>query len=134
MHLFFMFNINEKIPKRLLDDSLIGTNPGLGFIPTPENSDQGALIWYQSQNRSTARAWAERVNQALDGYFDQKKLPNQGKDQVICSFDSPPRARKACAVPIQDWSPCTKQEGYSYEKSSPCIFLKLNRVSQSFVT
>lgn len=128
MHLFFK-TIDDKVPKYILEESLIGANPGLGFIPKPEDSDQGALVWYQSKNKSTAKAWADVVDRTLDAYYDQKKLPNQGKDQMICSFDTPPKAGKACAVPIEDWSPCTREDGYSYERSSPCFFLKLNRVS-----
>lgn len=124
-----MLQIDETVPRRILSDSIIGTNPGLGYIPRPAETEQGALVWYQSTNRSTAKEWAERINLALDGYYDGKKLPNQGKDQVICSFDNLPKKGKACAVPIEDWSPCTKQDGYSYESSSPCFFLKLNRVS-----
>lgn len=132
MH-FFMMTIDEKVPSRILADSIIGVNPGLGFIPKPP-VDEGALIWYSSSNRSAARMWAERIDEAFDGYFDSKKLPNKGKDQVVCSFDRPPKKGKACMVPIENWTPCTKEDGYSYERASPCIFLKLNRVSWDYIS
>jgi len=127
MH-FFMSTISEDRPKWTLDESLIGSNPGLGYLPFPEDVDTGTGIFFKSNDQSTAKKYVDRLNEMLNGYFDNKKLPNKGKNQMICSFDQPPKKGQACAVPIQDWSPCTKEDDYSYYKNSPCILLKLNRI------
>lgn len=55
-------------------------------------------------------------------------LPSEGKNQVVCDFEQKPNNNKVCAVEVDSWGPCSPNEGYSYNKSSPCIFLKLNRV------
>jgi sodium/potassium-transporting ATPase subunit beta len=31
-------------------------------------------------------------------------------------------------VDIKSWAPCVQENHYSYHKSSPCIFLKLNKI------
>lgn len=72
-------------------------------------------------------------------YKNNSKLPGGGKNQQICDFDKPPAPGKVCAVDVGNFGPCSPQNGYSYNKSSPCIFVKLNKVSlnnlesQSFI-
>ena len=50
-------------------------------------------------------------------------------NRVDCSFDNPPPEGKVCKVPMTNWSPCVKENQYNFKKKSPCIFLKLNKVS-----
>lgn len=33
-----------------------------------------------------------------------------------------------CDVDIREFKKCTQENNYSYHKSSPCVFLKLNRI------
>lgn len=65
----------------------------------------------------------------VKAYRNKSKLPEGGKNQIICDFDNAPADHQVCSVDVEDWGPCSPSEGYSYNKSSPCIFLKLNRVS-----
>lgn len=51
------------------------------------------------------------------------------RNQMQCDFDSPRVAEKVCAVDVSNLGDCTLENGFGYNKSSPCIFLKLNRVS-----
>lgn len=55
-------------------------------------------------------------------------LPSEGKNQIVCDFEQNPNSNQVCAVEVDSWGPCSPNEGYSYNKSSPCVFLKLNRV------
>lgn len=57
-------------------------------------------------------------------YMDETKVENR----VDCDFDHPPPEGKVCNVPATSWDPCTAQKKYNFPKSSPCIFLKLNKV------
>ena len=67
-------------------------------------------------------------------YNNSQKLPGQGKNQQICDYERPPSPGKVCAVDVnsQAWGPCTCFNNYSYPAASPCVFIKLNRVSMLY--
>lgn len=49
----------------------------------------------------------------------------------ICDYDTPPADGKVCNVDVNSdvWGKCTSKKNYGYSTSSPCVFLKLNRVN-----
>lgn len=52
-----------------------------------------------------------------------------GRNKVHCSFDNGPAVGQVCAVDMeQNFGPCSEANGFGYNKSSPCIYLKLNKV------
>lgn len=130
-------------------------NPGLGFRPLPDDPDEGSLIWYEAKNQTQVKIWTDRLDTFLErkfyyhqidsfliftkklflhffltAYRNKSMLPSEGKNQVVCDFEQKPNNNKVCAVEVDSWGPCSPNEGYSYNKSSPCIFLKLNRVKK----
>jgi len=118
--------LNHEFPKWQLDASLIGTNPGLGYRPIPEDPDAMASIEYAAANKTAVRYWVNRIDEFLAPY---RFTPQLGaKNQVICDFNTPPPAGNVCAVDVSKLGPCTAEQGYSYNKSAPCIFIKLNRI------
>lgn len=120
--------MNHEYPKWQLDASLIGTNPGLGYRPMPADVDEGAMIHYTAANKTDVKSWVGRINEFLEPYRDQSILPGGGKNQVICDFQHPAAAGNVCAFDVTKLGPCNAEEGYSYNKSAPCIFIKLNRI------
>jgi sodium/potassium-transporting ATPase subunit beta len=58
--------IDETTPKWKLSESLIGTNPGLGFRPMPD-VEQGSLIWYESSNQTQISSWVSLLDEFLKG-------------------------------------------------------------------
>lgn len=58
--------IDDKVPKWQQESSLIGTNPGLGFRPLPSRTEEGSLIWYNEQNKTTRMKWIT----LLDNFFN----------------------------------------------------------------
>lgn len=59
-------------------------------------------------------------------YIDNK---DQGdRNQMHCDFNTPAQAGKACTVDVSNFGPCNSKNGFGYNSSSPCVFLKLNRV------
>lgn len=64
-----MMSIDALQPKWQLEESLIGTNPGLGFRPSSHDVDQGSLIWYNSANQSDVSYWVNRIDEFLEGLF-----------------------------------------------------------------
>jgi sodium/potassium-transporting ATPase subunit beta len=109
-------------PKWKLGESLIGTNPGLGFRPTAHDVDQGSLIWYDSSNQTQIEYWVERVDSFLN-----ESTRSEGK-QKICDFGNPPNGNQVCKLDITQFGDCIKEKEYGYGNSAPCIFLKLNRI------
>lgn len=53
-----------------------------------------------------------------------------GRNQVPCSFEKRAEKGQVCAANIdQDFGECTYANNFGYDKSRPCIFLKLNKVN-----
>lgn len=53
---------------------------------------------------------------------------NGAQKRTICDYGKPPAPGKVCDVDMSTWGQCTKKNKYGYNKSAPCIFLKLNKV------
>lgn len=58
-------SIDDKKPKWTLDESRIGSNPGLGFRPIPRNVSQGSLIWLDTKNYTTIKLYIDSIDEFL---------------------------------------------------------------------
>jgi sodium/potassium-transporting ATPase subunit beta len=121
-------SLDDHEPTWQLHESIIGTNPGVGFRPLPDDPEAEAIIRYDAKNQTQVAMWTRRLDEFLESYRNKTKLPGGGNNQIICDYDHPPADHQVCAVELDSFGPCTQNEGYSYNKSSPCIFLKLNRI------
>lgn len=64
-------------------------------------------------------------------YTNKSLMVGGGRNQVQCTFDNPPAFGQVCAVNIEkNFGPCSELHGFGYNKSAPCIYLKLNKVIQ----
>lgn len=61
-------------------------------------------------------------------YVNKSATVNGGTNHVHCDFDQLPKYGQVCIQDVTTWGDCSKIKGYSYNSSSPCIFLKLNKV------
>nr|XP_023013731.1 sodium/potassium-transporting ATPase subunit beta-1-like [Leptinotarsa decemlineata] len=118
------FTLSEKEPRWKLDDSLIGMNPGLGFKPISPKTEEGSLIWYNITDPSTITKWVKLMDEFLKPY----KTNQTGENFVNCDFGKLPKSDEVCVVPIQQLGRCNPDRHYGYHSSSPCVFLKLNRI------
>jgi sodium/potassium-transporting ATPase subunit beta len=118
--------LNPKEPKWKLGESLIGTNPGLGFRPISNETEEGSLIWYDLKDESTTQKWVELLDKFLESY----KVEQVGKNYQQCDYDRPVGEGKVCTVDLsaERFGPCTAENKYGYGSGSPCVFLKLNRI------
>lgn len=55
----------------------------------------------------------------------KSKSPNERS----CDFSTGPAQKEICGVDINHFGPCSPDQGYGLNRSAPCFFLKLNRVS-----
>ncbi|XP_022914206.1 sodium/potassium-transporting ATPase subunit beta-1-like [Onthophagus taurus] len=116
--------LDDTQPSWILDRSLIGTNPGMGFRPLPDRAEEGALIAFNSKDGTTADKYVNLLNVFLKDYMND----SLGTNREPCDFDKRPGEGKVCDVDMKQFMPCTPENGYGYNTSSPCIFLKLNRI------
>ncbi|KAH8409929.1 hypothetical protein KR009_001258 [Drosophila setifemur] len=125
----FFQTLDPRIPKWTLDASLIGTNPGLGFRPLPPvDNVESTLIWYKGTQHENYKHWTDSLDDFLRVYKVPGMTPGRGQNIYNCDYNQPPPKGQVCDVDIQSWAPCTKENNYSYHKSAPCIFLKLNKI------
>lgn len=128
MWVFFQ-TLDPRIPKWTLNKSIIGTNPGLGFRPMPPSDNvESTLIWYQGTDYNNYKYWTESLNEFLAVYKIPGLTPGRGQNIFNCDYNQPPPKGQVCDVDIKNWAPCNQENNYSYHRSSPCVFLKLNKI------
>ncbi|XP_067007710.1 sodium/potassium-transporting ATPase subunit beta-2 isoform X2 [Anabrus simplex] len=124
----FYQTLDPRIPTWQLDRSIIGTSPGLGFRPMPpEDNVESTLIWYGG-SKGDYKVWTDSLDQFLAVYKTPGLTPGRGQNIHHCDYDKPPKEGQVCNVDIKTWKPCIQENNYSYHKSSPCIFIKLNKI------
>ncbi|KAJ3654988.1 hypothetical protein Zmor_014137 [Zophobas morio] len=116
--------LDDREPKWKLERSLIGTNPGLGFRPISNKTEEGSLIWYNHKNDTSKHKWVQLIDEFLTPYMQEQN----GKNFEICDFNKPANASKVCVVNLKDFLDCSRSKFYGYNSTSPCIFLKLNKI------
>lgn len=128
MFVFFQ-TLDPRIPKWQMDQSLIGTNPGLGFRPLPsEDNVESTLIYYKGTERKNYEEWTNALDTFLKDYRTPGQVSGRGQNIYNCNYKQLPPPGMVCDVDIKLYGPCTKENNYNYHKSAPCIFLKLNKI------
>lgn len=62
-------------------------------------------------------------------YTNKTLMEGGGRNHVPCNFTSVAGYGQVCSVNVeQSFGPCSELNGFGYEKSAPCIILKLNKV------
>ncbi|XP_063974103.1 sodium/potassium-transporting ATPase subunit beta-2-like [Diachasmimorpha longicaudata] len=128
---FFIFfqTLDPRVPKWQLERSLIGTNPGLGFRPMPpEDNVESTLIWFKGSNRTNYNYWVTSLKNFLADYKKPGSSPGRGQNVVNCRDGKIIEPWQVCVVNVRDWHPCTEENFFGYHTSSPCVFLKLNKI------
>lgn len=127
MWVFFQ-TLDPRIPKWQESESIIGTNPGLGFRPMPEDNEESTLIWLQGSNRTNYMKWVNNLMGYLDKYYTPGKIAKGNVPIKRCSYGEPPALGQVCDVNVRLWEECSPEQYFNFHRNSPCIFLKLNRI------
>lgn len=156
----FYQTLDENKPKWQLDNGLIGSNPGLGFRPMPPESNvESTLVWFEASNPKNTEYWVGALDEFLHCklffylpiyraiqliklfpltflvYTMDKKLIDKDveKNRMDCDFNKHPTDGRVCRVEVspQNYGICTPDNKYGYNKGSPCVFLKLNKVKKT---
>lgn len=79
----FYQTLDPNAPKWQLDNSLIGSNPGLGFRPMPPESNvESTLIWYKASDEGNYLHWTRELDRFLEG----EQEVQQHNLYVVCTF------------------------------------------------
>lgn len=125
----FYHTLDPRVPKWSLEQSLIGKYPGLGFRPWPNDTDhKSTLIWYRGKDPNSFKYWVSELQRFLDVYRRPGLTPGRGQNIYNCDYDRPPGRGQVCDVDVKNWFPCTFENNFNYHQSSPCVFIKLNKV------
>ncbi|KOC60535.1 Sodium/potassium-transporting ATPase subunit beta-2 [Habropoda laboriosa] len=104
------------------------SDSGLGFRPISEIPEEKSLIWYSSSDPSSVQKWTGLLDKFLEEYVNSSLLPNGGRNQQICNYNTPVKPGHVCAVEVNNWGPCSPNQQYGFNNSAPCVFIKLNRI------
>lgn len=125
----FYQTLDPNAPKWQLDNSLIGSNPGLGFRPMPSESNvESTLIWYKASDQGNYLHWTRELDKFLEEYKEAQTGTLYHDQRTRCDHNNAAPSGKVCDVNMSNFGQCTKQNQYGYAKSAPCIFLKLNKI------
>ena len=59
----FYQTLDPNKPKWMLEDGLIGTNPGVGFRPMPDQDSnvESTLVWYKRGQKGDWQFWSKQL-------------------------------------------------------------------------
>lgn len=75
--------ISESQPKWKLEESIIGTNPGVGFRPISSEVEQGSLIWYDSSNQTQVKYWTSILDEFMQGMLEKDENIFQRRSHLL---------------------------------------------------
>ncbi|XP_069979557.1 sodium/potassium-transporting ATPase subunit beta isoform X2 [Penaeus vannamei] len=109
-------------------DSIL-KNPAMGFRPLPRAENvESTLVWYKNGDSADIQHWVESLNEFIKPYEGTSDMIS-GQHVTDCSEDKLPGDGEVCR--FQDtWlkGKCQKAESWGYNRESPCILLKLNKM------
>jgi len=117
---------NGGAPKWKQDASLIGSNPGVGFRPMPDQdkNSESTLIWYKTEDTRDSEFWSNQLSEFID-----KSKTKEGASNVIeCSYGQGADEKRVCKVPVDQLGDCKKETSFGYPDGKPCVLIKLNKI------
>ncbi|XP_043462812.1 sodium/potassium-transporting ATPase subunit beta-1-like [Leptopilina heterotoma] len=120
--------LNEDKPRWILENSIIGTSPGMGFRPISNDLKDEMVISYDTKNSSDINIWIQKLDLFLSSYHNSSLLLDDGRNQQICNYDALPHQNKVCMFDVDTLGPCSYGQGYGFATGKPCVFLKLNKI------
>jgi len=124
----FLQTLEESRPKWIGDQGLIGSNPGVGFRPRPDQDSnvESTLIWYKRGEGNDGSFWSKQLEDFIKDYENPS---GTSKNSRPCDKDHPADAEKWCNIVLQGGNnTCNKENQFGYLKGEPCILIKLNKI------
>jgi len=133
MLLVFFQTLSDREPTWQEDKSLIGTNPGMGFRPQPDEKNiQSTLIWFRAGTENgNWEPWVERLEDFLKDYENTTEDRGRHKqDDCGALAAEPPKKDNICKINKDELikGNCTKENKFGFRDGRPCILIKLNKI------
>jgi sodium/potassium-transporting ATPase subunit beta len=145
----FMAIIDKRIPpysnessvmaRQAVNGHIVGVNPGLGF--RPQKHDYSTLLRIKSSERNPKHPYNyQQYVDYLDFFLSYYEVVDKRGEQIIdCGPTSSQEilekqfaSNKVCRFEIVEMlgpgNMCIKSRNYEFDKSKPCILLKLNKI------
>lgn len=122
-----------------VDLTYVGVNPGLGFRPQKDALTTLIRVKSSEKNELHPNSYIHYVR-LLDDFLSNYLITDKRGEQIInCDANSDPvyleqqfHLNKVCRFEIVEMfgpeNMCLQTRNYEYDKSKPCVLLKLNRI------
>jgi sodium/potassium-transporting ATPase subunit beta len=113
-------------PKWKQDSSLIGSNPGVGFRPMPDQdkNSESTLIWYKHDSKADYSFWSNQ----LAKFVNDSIPPKEANNVNTCNLGSGAGSHRVCRVLTDKLGGCTATTEFGYPAGNPCVLIKLNKI------
>lgn len=109
--------LTDEHPNRRMNN---GLNPSLVCFPFGKDR---ARVWYNTNEKYSVLKWVTYLDNFMNPYVNQNvNLTKKCKSHKDTSMNKP------CYINLKEFGPCSPNFSYGYGSSSPCLFLKLNKV------
>ncbi|CAL8077432.1 unnamed protein product [Calicophoron daubneyi] len=106
-------------------DSPLDLSPGLGLRPLIDF--RTALIAYAASDPQTYMPYVQNIRSFVYFYEEVNIMPQDGF--ATCeNVKSPDDVNLVCKFYPQQLGLCVKENNYGYDRSQPCVILKINKV------
>ncbi|CAH8588314.1 unnamed protein product [Dicrocoelium dendriticum] len=103
-------------------------SPGLGMRPRIDF--RTALIAYAASDPQTYMPYVQNIRTFVYMYEEVNIKPQEGFATCEKSLKSPDNPDLVCKYYPQEMGDCVKENNYGYDRSQPCVILKINNNSQ----
>jgi sodium/potassium-transporting ATPase subunit beta len=126
----FQQTIDERIPSLTLDNSAIGSNPGLAIRPRPSLSKlYSSLIRFRSSSSGNWQHWTDDLKNYLRPYQELESGAGQHAQGDCNTYGGERDPHKFCPFELRVIpNECSESQNFSYHLGKPCILVKLNRI------
>jgi len=100
-----------------------------GWRYGPKESDDNAenfLISFTAANPQSYKKWTGVIEDLLSEYTNTSR---HAHNVVKCDYDIFPKPGSVCIPEYKNWFPCTKENNFGFHKSSPCVFIRFNKIA-----
>jgi len=130
LQVFFKTLRDDRPTWTMEDGGLIGSNPAMGFRPTPPDSEiESTLIWFRhGSDNGNWQKWVDRLEDYVKDYKNETNRRHTD-DCGELAVNSPGK-RSFCKVnPTELFQGnCNVNNSYGYKDGRPCVLIKLNRI------
>jgi len=127
--MFFAFTegvINEDRPFRTGHHSALNNEPSLSFRPLIDFKT--ALIKYADADPSTYMSYIQNMRALLLTYEDAGLISEDSYATCIDGKKTPDDVNRPCKFDLTLLHQCRQQFNFGYDRTKPCVILKLNKM------